>query len=62
MTELDDDDWEDEGYGPAQRLYTLAEIDQLAKQWRDENHISVDTQFAVSHLLLWLQQREKERE
>lgn len=43
-----------------ERLYTLAEIEALAKQWRDENEVTNDAQWIVSHLITWLARREKE--
>lgn len=40
--------------------YTLKEIEVLAKEWRDANHVPNDIQLAVSHLLAWLARRERE--
>lgn len=41
--------------------YTLAELEQLAKQWRDELGLTSEdgAPWAVSHLLQWLQKREE---
>lgn len=43
-----------------ERRYTLAEIEQLAIQWRDENEATTDAQWIVSHLIAWLKKRERE--
>lgn len=44
-----------------ERRYTLAQIEQLAVQWRNENEVTNDAQWVVSHLLAWLAKREQGR-
>ena len=52
----------EQGRFSAERLYTLAELETLAKEWRDENEATVDAQWTVSHLFAWLKKREREVE
>lgn len=44
---------------PSSPSYTLAELIELAKQWRDENGATTDAQWVVSHLFQWLAKREQ---
>lgn len=58
------DDYADTGDEQRQqpvRLYTLARLEQLAKQWRDELGLTSEdgAPWAVSHLLAWLKKREE---
>lgn len=43
-----------------QRQYTLGEIEQLAREYADDYHLSIQDRVAVSTLLAWLRKRERE--
>lgn len=40
--------------------YTLAELNELAKRWADENEATNDARWIVSGLLAWLGKKERE--
>lgn len=40
--------------------YTLAELNELAKQWANENEATNDARWIVSGLLAWLGKKERE--
>lgn len=44
----------------AQRQYTLAEIEGLAREYADDYHLSIQDRVVLSTLLAWLGKREKE--
>lgn len=43
------------------KSYTLADIEQLAREWATENEATTDARWIVSSLIAWLQRRERER-
>lgn len=45
---------------PSSPSYTLAELNELAKRWADENEATNDARWIVSGLLAWLGKKERE--
>ena len=45
---------------PAKPKYTLDELEQLAREWCDESHTSVQDRLVVSTMISWARKRERE--